>query len=367
MRRFGAALGVSLALGLLGWVSGVDGAGAETVIVTRGNAALPPGCTPGELAAVVIRFTEAFNRGDATELDGLFAKDGPNPRGGPVDGEAGFVDFAVVGVPATRFSSTEREELLPYVARRHRAGERLRLLYLTVGSEQRALPHRAFVGVALSVHARDLGPRARTLSGKVELNCRSGTITTWVASVRSPAGLPSAPGLCPPSPGWSPTAGTAVACALLPPAPAVSGAFRVASTPLALPDRCNPSQVERHIRAMLARLNAGRSTAFAGGFVKEGNWHPSTSTSSIGRGGSTGRTAIAHLARDRFIAGDGWTATTLMPPTGDALLPRSAVYGLEFQVANDGQPVGGGTSKIVVDCRSGLVVRWVGPALALPA
>ncbi len=69
----------------------------------------------------------------------------------------------------------------------------------------------------------------------------------------------------------------------------------------------------------------------------------------------------------RYRAGDGWTATRLVPPGGSVGLPKWAVYGLEFQISYQGTFVSKRASaKLVVDCRTGLLQGWVGPALKVP-
>jgi hypothetical protein len=102
---------------------------------------------------------------------------------------------------------------------------------------------------------------------------------------------------------------------------------------------------------------------FAAAFTRDANFQPYTATQPPLN--LRGRPRIASFARRRAAKGDGWTAAKLDPPTGSEGLPREAVYGIALQVSS---PKGGGEGgvKLVIDCRSGLIARWVGPALAEP-
>jgi len=69
----------------------------------------------------------------------------------------------------------------------------------------------------------------------------------------------------------------------------------------------------------------------------------------------------------RYKAGDGWTATSLLPPRGSVGLPEEAVYRLEFRVAHQGSSIADKAgAKLVVDCRIGKLQKWTGPALRVP-
>jgi hypothetical protein len=43
-------------------------------------------------------------------------------------------------------------------------------------------------------------------------------------------------------------------------------------------------------------------------------------------------------------------------------LPDEATYGLSLRVSQRGALVRRGGARLIVDCRSGLLVTWVGPA-----
>src|SRR3989442_492970 len=56
--KFVVVLGLPAALGAVSAT-----AATSPIVVTRGSAALPAGCSPGDVAAVVADFNDAFNRG----------------------------------------------------------------------------------------------------------------------------------------------------------------------------------------------------------------------------------------------------------------------------------------------------------------
>src|SRR5688572_15792638 len=86
------------------------------VVVTRDTLALPAGCSVTETAALVTRFLDAFNRGDADELDVLFA-----PAG---EGQEDFKWYSSDdgGRPQAVY---ERGRLLDHFRDRHRHAEKM--------------------------------------------------------------------------------------------------------------------------------------------------------------------------------------------------------------------------------------------------
>lgn len=116
--------------------------------------------------------------------------------------------------------------------------------------------------------------------------------------------------------------------------------------------------------SVLSAFNLGHGEGFAKQFAPGGNFHPySVSIPSVG---FVTRTRIATFVRTRYRAGDGWTARALFPPRGRVGLPSKAVYGLVLIVSYQGARVAETGVKLVLDCRSGLLRTWGGPALALP-
>ncbi|HEX2295966.1 MAG TPA: hypothetical protein VHN37_11730 [Actinomycetota bacterium] len=81
--------------------------------------------TRAEDAARVVRdFVAAYNGGDADRLDELFSR------------EPDFEWYTVSRGARQEVTAFDRERLHPYFARRHRAGDRLRLLDLDVREER---------------------------------------------------------------------------------------------------------------------------------------------------------------------------------------------------------------------------------------
>lgn len=196
------------------------------VIVTSDDAALPENCRPRPVAGLVIRFLDAFNRGDQGELSSaFFVSEGPSPP-----------DFAPVGYqPWSWYSSTEtggdgrvvrhfttsdQGELLRYFAERHRRGESLRLLKLSL-TQTGILGEESNVGFVFVAtrEAPDLPPGLggpdRIASGKGTLNCENLRIFAWRMDMKTReqrTKREAAAWLCTDPPGWRPGRAV-VACA----------------------------------------------------------------------------------------------------------------------------------------------------------
>jgi hypothetical protein len=83
------------------------------------------------------------------------------------------------------------------------------------------------------------------------------------------------------------------------------------------------------------------------------------------RAGSHERIVVTRGAR--YADGDGWTATHLVSPRRRTSFAVSAVYMLELTVSHQSVSVADGLrTNLVVDCRSGLLRRWVGPDTKMP-
>jgi hypothetical protein len=203
--------------------------------------------------------------------------------------------------------------------------------------------------------------RAGVAAGKGMVDCDTMRIWQWATGTPGPGSLPIP---CPRPRGWTPSEAV-LACTSGPNARATSSNFAVTDTPLSLPTRCAPSAVRSRIARTLSAFNFGDGARFAKQFVRNADFHPYTA--SIRGHGFVGGARIARFVRSRYAAGDGWTATRLLPPHGRAGLPSSTVYRLDFVVSHQGATVAEGAgSKFVVDCASGRLRRWVGPALATP-
>ena len=161
----------------------------ERVIVTS-DESLPDGCHPGQVAGLVMSFIDAFNSGDQSSLSrSFFLSAGPSPPDFS-DGNYGPWSWYTVsnvepgGKIASGFVTYDQSELLHYFAKRHRKGERLRLLKLSL-TRTGLLGRDDNVGFVyvLNRTASDLDPSfggpARIASGQGAINCKNRRIFTW--------------------------------------------------------------------------------------------------------------------------------------------------------------------------------------------
>jgi hypothetical protein len=179
------------------------------IIVTRDSSPLPASCAgPRGVAALVLRFTDAFDRGDTRTLGRLFGRDFQSYWVGQ-EGRKGW--------GAVTFS--QRRALFRYFARRHRARERLRPLIVASYVEDPQYPGAAGISFWLERTANDLaraGIHHPLAHGKGIVDCRRKSV------VRFGFGMPRDPPVpapywpylieaCPIPQGWSPADGV-VAC-----------------------------------------------------------------------------------------------------------------------------------------------------------
>jgi hypothetical protein len=331
---------------------------AAELVVTRDTISLPPGCSPREVGTLLLRFGDAFNAGDRGTLERVFAADALPGSQAPL-----------YSVTERRFGVTtpwryrvfyDRDALFAYFAERHAQNERMTLVDVQVGPSSRP---RA-VGLAVKVRRKgDDLPRWLSSFAVVKggIDCEEGSIDLWNMGQSSRDEIRD---ICPHPPRWKPGA-PAVACSRGPNAAAVGPGFVVTPARIDLPPRCNAAAVERRVRSALSVFNLGFGPDFAKHFALRGQFHPYTG--SIKGQGFIGRGRIAGFVRTRYRKGDGWTASRLLSPQGSVGLPKRAVYGLAFRVSYQGAVVAEQAgAKLVVDCRSGLLTRWVGPSIKIP-
>lgn len=187
------------------------------VIVTSDDTSLPEGCRPRPVAEAVIRFVDAFNRGDRAMLSRIFfVSEGPSP---PDFSQAGYYpwswysasEIGTDGKVSHNFTTSNQGTLLRYFAKRHARGERMRVLKVSL-IQLGVLDEENNVGFlfALTRNAQDLagtGGRAHIAYGKGAINCRNGQIFVW--SMQMKAGedrtvREAASWLCKDPPGWKP-------------------------------------------------------------------------------------------------------------------------------------------------------------------
>lgn len=188
------------------------------VIVTSDDPSLPDGCHPRQVADLVISFVDAFNNGDQATLSRIFfLSEGPSP---PDFAERSYDPWSWYtvgkiepgGKIVSGFVTYDQGDLLRYFADRHRKGERLRLLKLSLtrtgllGMEDNV----GFVYVLIR-DARDLEPGlggpARIAYGQGAMNCTHRRIFAWRMDMRAGddrTEREAANWLCTNPPGWKP-------------------------------------------------------------------------------------------------------------------------------------------------------------------
>ncbi len=303
-------------------------------MITRSSGGIPSGCRPRDVATLLTRFFDAFNAGEWDTIDAVFAPAGSNP-----------LDFELFAV--SRDVVYDRNQLISFLTAVRLRGERFRLVALRV---ERAAPEAASVDYVFE----GAGGMA---NGKALVDCGSERI--WQGAM-SASGAPSLP--CPIPSGWS-SSGPIVACTGGPNAQALSTNFRLATKQTPLPGRCRPVLVLRRIRSFLSAFNRGDGAAVARQFVSRGSFLPYARR---GRKTLVGSSAISAFVARRYQSGDGWTANSLRAGGTRTTSLRRAAYTVGLVVSHQTRRVGAGQAISVVDCRSGRLERWVGPAIDEP-
>jgi hypothetical protein len=228
--------------------------------------------------------------------------------------------------------------------------EQQRVVYVAV------LPNRELAPRQAELLAGVTGPDG-PLTVKATADCAATTLLTWQPAPQK--GAFTAPGPCPAPKAWKPS-GPTVACAGLPTAWETSDDFSVKST-AQQQAVCDALRGRGRAIALLHALNYGVLDKFAAAFTPNGSFRPYTA--SLARA-LTGRAAIAAFTKRRIAAADGWTATSLVGPVERS--KKTATYVISLVAYSSGRPVGAGNARMTLDCGSGLIRDWRGPALPLP-
>jgi hypothetical protein len=198
----------------------------ERVIVTSDDASLPDGCHPGQVAGLLMSFVNAFNSGDQAALSRtFFLSEGPSPpdfSNGTYDPWSWYTvsNIEPGGKIVSGFVTYDQRELLRYFARRHKKGERMRLLKVSL-TQTGLLGRDDNVGFvyAMNRSASDLDPSfggpERIASGQGAINCENRRIFTWRMQMKAGderSSHEAANWLCTNPPGWRPGK-SVVACA----------------------------------------------------------------------------------------------------------------------------------------------------------
>jgi hypothetical protein len=215
---------------------------------------------------------------------------------------------------------------------------------------------------------RELAPRQAELRAgvtgsdgpgvvKATADCSKLSLLTWQPTAQT--GTFTAPGPCPAPKAWK-VAGPTVACAGLPTAWETSDDFTVKST---VQDRvvCDAIRGRGRAIALLRALNYSRLDEFVATFEPNGSFQPYTASVAHSL---SGRAAIAAFTKQRIAAADGWTATSLVGPVERT--KKTATFVVSLVAYSSGRPVGAGNARMTLNCSSGLIHDWRGPALPLP-
>lgn len=335
---------------------------AEEVVVTREAQGLASGCSPREVAALVNRFFDAFNRGDAAALEEIWTtEDSPGrpiePAGRQFRWYSVTEGGSVVRAPWRHRSVYDRPELLPYFAERHRQNERMQLVALSVRKSRE--PWAAGITFSVRRDADDLparlGGRRRIAGGKGGIDCERRQIYLWSMGMDMAAAGQDYPGSgprlpCPRPPGWSPGR-PIVACSTGTNARAVSNDFVTGHESTSGP--CGTRAVSFRVTRALSAFNAGLGNVFARQLTR-------TAAFRAQRGPLRTRRAITRYAQARYHAGEGWTATQL------ARIGRTARFRLSVAVVHQTRPIARGRVLLTVNCHSGLISSWLGPGIQTP-
>lgn len=148
-------------------------------------------------------------------------------------------------------------------------------------------------------------------------------------------------------------------------APPVAPEFSVGTTTAELRPACAPTRVASHVIARLDAFDWGRGRAFARGFQGAA----ATTDARFAPYGDERLPArflhlrppagITRMVRALHRRGDGWTALRLQPPASSD--GRVAIYGLFVRVARPDAPAYETGVKLIIDCRTGRFIRWLGP------
>jgi hypothetical protein len=138
------------------------------VVVTRDDRAAPRQCRPGPAAHEIVRFFDLQARGDARAASAYVRPD-------LAPGTQGY--YAV-----ERFTATTRQQAERYFAARHRKGERLRLVELSITYERRR--RIGNIVYKLARRAKDVGAfrGGWNTEGKGAIKCAGGRIVAWAMS-----------------------------------------------------------------------------------------------------------------------------------------------------------------------------------------
>jgi polyvinyl alcohol dehydrogenase (cytochrome) len=147
------------------------------------------------------------------------------------------------------------------------------------------------------------------------------------------------------------------------PAPVTTHTFRVSLHNAKPPTKCSSGTTRDRILTMLGGFNTGRGYTFELGFA--GNFlfkpYPGSGLAPANGFGHGKRLAIGVFVHNRFLASDGWTATSLDLERVTSH-PKVAVYRLGLQVRFQGALLQR-SAQVGIGCFTGHVRTWLGPTI----
>lgn len=316
-------------LALLLAVTTLATAAPPSITVAQDSLALPVGCSPRETASIVSAFLDAYNRSDTAALERYLAPEGDEPPGFQ------WLTLDQGGVHL-------RSGAVPYLLALRRSGLALELREIDLG---RSWVRRS-VGIGYRLR-QTLNGQATTIRGKGEVHCPSKTIYVWSMATQERLDGDTGDAIV-----------VRARAGHRPNAQEVVPELDVGSTTVQLPPRCAAAAVQARLLRLLRAFNLGDGKAGASNFARTGGLMLYTAD----RHRAVGRPAITSRIESRAAAGDGLTLVALRPPSNISSTPGRAVYGLTLRVKDT---VDAGV-KLVVDCGTGLLTQWVGPAIGAP-
>jgi hypothetical protein len=185
------------------------------VIVTRDDPSLPDGCRPNRVARLVSNFTDGFNDGNEQRISRSLELTGRPGPGGAVP----FSWYSGIEGSTQRegkqFSFYDQDELLSYLAERHKRGERLRPLITAVTGDGVSGVVGADLVLIRTENGLDFEPGGPQQLARVKsvIDCDARKIIRWVMSVQRTGKHISELRVCPKVPDdWKPTTAV-IACA----------------------------------------------------------------------------------------------------------------------------------------------------------
>lgn len=133
--------------------------------------------------------------------------------------------------------------------------------------------------------------------------------------------------------------------------------FAIRGTHLNLPAACALSPATERIVTFVRAFNTGDTQDAVRAFDRTAELlvhEPPTPA-------QTGRDEIAEWLEARHRRGEGWTLFFIWAPTGRAGLPLRTFYSVGVRVSRHGKVVLERGAQAVIDCKTGLILTWLGP------